>query len=786
MDANGLKFWMASEARDWALDDAAAWDAARRVVRLASRRRLPSSEQDKDTARTAANRVRATLDAYGTWAMVSEDARTVMAAGAFPQPVELCRVGENERILDLAVGGEGILYLAVEEVSGPHHVLMVDLLQRWSPVKVFRPDVHVERILARPSKGAWLVDRKNKKVARLTGMPFPEHMTRNFSPLVGRPCQENPRPPQILDPVTLPISAPWELVAAASSAAGLFAFLFWVEGAEARVLVWDEINFFPLDILRGLSAPFSIGWVGEDRWALLTQGAREAPVYQLPTGMGKEADPVGSIYPLADWDGSPFLNTLTSPVHYLAAQAPDATKAEASVRPKPLLRLSHAFLTTHAEVRAARVFDSGNSRTVWHRIYLEAALPSGTGVRVRLAAGDDPEALQRDHGVPIHFGTVPADANPVEAWTIPRGSWIPLASEIPFHQGFLDCPRHRDRAGLFTALIQKPSGRVRRLQGRFLSVTMDLWGTGQASPEVAALRVYAPRFSYRDRYLPEIYHETLAGSEADVEGASTGADFLERFLSLFEGLLTPLEDTVAAAHVLTDPEATPAHALEWLASWIGITLEPAFSESAKRRLLREAMRLFQEHGTPAGMARALDIATEGAVEQGRLVVVEDFKVRRTFSTILGADLADASDPLTLSISSEGNSRVGEALVLGSEAQREFLALFRPEVSKGEEEAALVSAFFDRFAHRVTILVHKETDQETVRLVRRVAALEAPAHVDVRVAAASENLVLGITSLLGVDTAPQGPLPLRSVRENASHLGKDSSLVDIPSLDSRLD
>ncbi len=786
MDSNGLKFWMAADAQDWVLNDDVVWDEKRCLLRLASRRTLPKILQNKTTARSAADRVRATLDAFGTWAMVSSDARSVLAAGAFPDPVEIYQVAMDERILDLAVGPERILYLVVHEASGRHHVLLVDLLQRWPSVKLFHADLQGDRILVRPSKGAWLIERKAKKVARILGMPFPEHMDREFSPQVGRPCEENPEPPRILDPLALPVPEAWELTAAAASAHGRFAFLFWIEGSDAQVLVWDERTFFPPDTLRGLSAPFSIGWVEGNRWAFLWEGARDAPVFCFPTGTAREIDPLGSLYPLPGWDGGPFCNGLTSPVHFWQLRTCDSEPLTAQGRPKPLYPLSHQFLVRHAQVLTARVFDSGDSRTVWHRLYLEGVLPPGTGVQVWLAAGNTPEIPSQDHYIPFHFGAVPPDPKVHSSWTVPQGCWVPAASEIPFHEGFLDCPRHRNRAGLFTVLIQKPSGRVRRLQGRFLWVKMDLWGTGQASPEVAALRVYAPRFSYRDRYLAEIYHEMLTGSEAEIEGSATGADFLERLLCLFEGLLTPLEDRVVAAHLLLDATTTPLEALDWLASWIGLSLESGFSVVSRRRLLREAMLLFQEHGTPAGMARALDIATEGAVHQGRLVVVEDFRLRRTFSTILGTELIDTRDSLTLGTSLQGNSRVGQTLFLGAEEQREFLALFRPDILKDESEDAVQAAFFDNFAHRVTILVHKDTDTEMVSLVRRVAALQAPAHVDVRIAAASENLVVGIASLLGVDTAPGKRPPLSPVCENISRLGRDSSLLDTPSLDPRYD
>jgi hypothetical protein len=197
------------------------------------------------------------------------------------------------------------------------------------------------------------------------------------------------------------------------------------------------------------------------------------------------------------------------------------------------------------------------------------------------------------------------------------------------------------------------------------------------------------------------------------------------------------------------------------------------------------MTLFRSHGTLKGLQHALDIATDGGIAQGRIVVVEDFRLRRTFAAILGADLTDEEDPLTAGMTGSGNSVLGRSLFLGAEEEREFLALFRPQIAEGAEEEAVVAALFDQFAHRVTILVRRDTPEAVTALVRLVAARETPAHVETRVVAASENLVVGIASLVAVDTALEPRPPLRPVTENRSRLSRDTTVLDIPSLDPRL-
>ena len=84
-----------------------------------------------------------------------------------------------------------------------------------------------------------------------------------------------------------------------------------------------------------------------------------------------------------------------------------------------------------------------------------------------------------------------------------------------------------------------------------------------------------------------------------------------------------------------------------------------------------------------------------------------------------------------------------------------------------------------------MLVHQEVEPQHLGLIARILEIESPAHVLGRVVTASHPFLVGMASLVGVDTYLGRRPPIGPVRLEQSHLGLRDLLQRPPSLDPRL-
>lgn len=808
IDVNKQKFRMLASAGQFDLSDPAGgaeWCETHKVLRLKSTRALEDLPLDRTRARELSDQPPVTLDEYGTWARVDETRRLILGGGVFEGTVEIAGLDEGEQVLDMAMNPEGILYVIGQDTAGVSVIYLINLRgskedgktaylddeetsEDTNVVKSRFPagETQPDRIVALADGGALLLDRDHKVFLQIVGKPYRRQPTAMYPPLTPRPCTDGPRPQELIDRPDLMLPEDFQAVGMASNPLGETAVLLFPVEADkpaAVVLISGKEMSAPVFLDKAM-APFGIGWVKDDEWALLFEDKNEAFGYNIPFVSETPENPVtvsGKRYPLNRGAGEEqkngrFVNGLSKPVYY------PSTDKEGNFLIRPLYSLSFPSYAKEAEVMTAALIDSGEPNTVWHRLFLEACLPKGTGVIVSLSAGEDKDALpdEPQQWAEHHFGAVEAKSG------VPKGVRINDTSEVPFFPGLLGHEPRTGTSGVFGALIQRAGYEIRTVKGRYLNVKITLMGGGQATPEIAALRIYHPRFSYLDRYLPQLYRQTDIREKTGKKGTADGSDFLQRFLCLFESFMTPLENRMAASYMLTNPLSAPADALSWLGQWVGLSGETDLSEKQKRRYIQDATRLYRNRGTLKGLGLALDLFTENMVSRGDIVLLEDFRLRRTFATILGADFSVKNDPLLMGDIPSANSYVGETMFLGEEEKKEFLALYADDISLSADEEDAVENFYTRLSNRLTVLVHNDADEDTLKLIRRVVRKEAPAHIEYRVVPVSKPLIVGMYSILGVDTYLRPEPQRRFARVGHSYVGRYDYIRKLPVLDERLE
>jgi phage tail-like protein len=240
---------------------------------------------------------------------------------------------------------------------------------------------------------------------------------------------------------------------------------------------------------------------------------------------------------------------------------------------------------TQRGVLTTPVFDGREPDCVWHRLLLDGRIPDGASVEVLSRTANDADAVLES-----------------EFFEEPSLYRRRTGPELPF----LGRAAIGDRDS-YELLFQ-------RARGRYLQLRLVLSGNGRVTPRLRALRVWYPRFSYLEQYLPGAYRQD-----------QSSASFLERFLANPEGFFTALEDRIAAVHALLDVRSAPTEALDWLASWFGLALDPGWEEARRRLLIRHAIDFFQFRGTLRGLRMALRLALDRCPEESIFSQPDDLR-----------------------------------------------------------------------------------------------------------------------------------------------------------------
>jgi phage tail-like protein len=361
--------------------------------------------------------------------------------------------------------------------------------------------------------------------------------------------------------------------------------------------------------------------------------------------------------------------------------------------------------------------DSGEFHTTWGRLFLDACIPKDTAIRVYCVATDEPpDEPTLPRTPPANLATMTI-TRPDLSPPMPPLSFVAQADEVTHllhrRETGREMPwaRHAEDDPFET--YEAP---ILAEAGRYLWVTLELYGNTRATPRLQAVRAEYPSHDYLRR-IPKTFSR-------DDQMAS----FLQRYLTLFSGVLEELEGKADARSALIDARSAPAEILPWLASFLGLVLDERWPTATRRALIEEATWLFRFRGTIPGLTRFLEIYT-GV----RVIIIEKFRARGLGGAILG-------DPSGLTSSS----------VLG--------AGFRIGGAVGEAESTMmngdVSDAFETHAHRFSVIIPAVLDAEQLAVVDHILAMHRPAHtlVDVCTVGAGmrvgRGLHVGLTSVIG--------------------------------------
>ncbi|MDT7689983.1 MAG: hypothetical protein QOE46_2742 [Acidobacteriota bacterium] len=425
------------------------------------------------------------------------------------------------------------------------------------------------------------------------------------------------------------------------------------------------------------------------------------------------------------------------------------TSNDRAVRWTQLQVIDEPRYPSSATLRSATL-DGRERGCVWHRLLLDACIPADAGVEVWSRAHDDAALLEQ-----VEWSPEPAP------YLRAAGPELPYFDAFPQYATAAEMP---ESTGTWELLFQ-------RTRGRFAQLRIVLKGNGRTSPHLHAVRAYYPRFSYPRNYLPKIYQDD-AGS----------ADFLERMLANEEGFYTEIEGRINDVSLVFDPRSAPPEALDWLAGWVGIILDPLWAgiqsarqERAKnlpaslrlkpydrRRLfIRYARKLYDRRGTHTGIQFALLLLLDPCLEvllerlkraarrpdeNGSASLLEELRryglleryglpepgggARTRLRPSLGdEEFEDLLYDYVLAPKRPAKVRIVERYRTrgGRRLQEGDTSIGGIAETQPSQEAP------DAYAHQFSVLVPEELTTEEEAMTRRIAELEKPAHTsfDVR-------------------------------------------------------
>ena len=369
----------------------------------------------------------------------------------------------------------------------------------------------------------------------------------------------------------------------------------------------------------------------------------------------------------------------------------------------------------------------------------------------------------------VHTSNDPADApaapdlNDIDPFYDPK--WKPAAESIPLLTNLDD---------LF----------VRGNAAQYIWIGAFIAGDGRSTPLVSQLRL-------------EFNHETyLKDLPAIYRNDSGCADFIRRFVSLFETFFAGVEAEIEDLSILFDPAVVPKQYLPWLAGWLALELDEDWDEAMQRQMIARAFEMYGRRGTPEGLREALRLfAGVDAVIEEPIQAAAWWALPAPQTSCQCEQSCEGAcgcaGPCGCKGSSRGRETVwdaGENSVLGVTT---MLAPAHPQGAVVGTTATLDRShlitdeefglpLFEDVAHQFTVRVYSGQlgCPEKIDEVRRVLDAEKPAHTAYHLCVVNPGARVGYRAALGIDAVVGGLPELLALGQDVS-LGKQTALGGQP-------
>lgn len=351
-----------------------------------------------------------------------------------------------------------------------------------------------------------------------------------------------------------------------------------------------------------------------------------------------------------------------------------------------------------------RAIDSGMPRCRWHRVRIDADVPSGTTLEIAVATSEP----DRDGNEP------PPQGDPSKA----KG-WEHFEAGVPHPLDWQVAP-----SGTFDFLIDQPPG-------RHLYLRLRLTGDGKKSPVVRRVRLDFPRITSLE-LLPPVYRDS---PEAE--------DFTERFLSLFDAPISDLDRAIERAPALLDPAGVPADVLPWLGSFLDLIFDPGWNPEMRRNVLSALPKLYPQRGTITGLTETIKLIF------GVTPAIQELATERDFGSVAkarGAPLRNQAQLGTVRLFGKSRARFRlNTSALGKAPLRSY--------GNPDHDPLLLQAFRLRVLIPPLAVRSPAARQSLEQLVNS----QKPAHTVASIRFGGEGFILGDRSAVGIDTI-FGPPP----------------------------